>query len=374
MPHERFVAGDLAAGNRAPNAQGGVDLRGAIRGKALGGLLLHMASPLAKDDAVGLADVGVVHVEHDVAPRPRLPAVEGRHLAREHQAGILLLARLVDSPARVRHRLEDIAWEQVLVKLAAGLLSDAAARELFPGFPDPEKVLVGAFRQFLHAEKLALPAEERGVAVFPAKPVEQVGYAAVVSLRGVEAAGRNRDRAFAAHVVARRVPAVFRLRAHEGERHGKLPIDQVLQRAGQPEVVQREAPGNDVGPQNLLDDTLHVVADAALPWRLAPAGEASPAGLDFKRADAQGLDCGRLPVGVFFLGGDALQESAGQTPGIASLAFRAAVDCQDSHFALLSSAAQCSAQSMCICRLLLPKSAVIFQYGLWSSRPSSPSN
>ena len=232
MPHERFVAGNFAAGDRAPNAQGRVDLRGAIRGKALCGLLLHMASALAKDDAVGLADVGVVHVEHDVAPRPRLPAIEGCHLTREHQAGIFLLARLADSPARVRHRLEDIAREQVLVKLAAGLLSDVAACELLPGLPDPGKVLVGALRQLAHAEKLALPAEERGVAVFPAKPVEQVGYAAVVSLRSVETAGRNHDRARAAHVVARRVPAVFRLRAHEGERHGKLPIDQVLQRAG----------------------------------------------------------------------------------------------------------------------------------------------
>ena len=333
-----------------------------------------MASPFAKDDAVGLADVGVVHVEHDVAPRPRLPAIEGCHLAREHQAGIFLLARLANSPACVRHRFEDVAWEQVLVKLAAGLLADAVACELLPGLPDPGKVLVGALRQLAHAEKLALPAEERGVAVFPAKPVEQVGYAAVVSLRCVETAGRDHDRARAAHVVARRVPAVFRLRAHEGERHGKLPINQVLQRAGQPEVVQREAPDNDVGPQNLLDDTLHVVADAAFSRRLAPAGEATPAGLDVERADAQGLDCGRLPVGVFFLGGDALQESADQAPGIASLAFGAAVDCKDSHFALLSSAAQCSAQSMCICRLLLPKSAVIFQYGLRSSRPSSPSN
>lgn len=117
--------------------------------------------------------------------------------------------------------------------------------------------------------------------------------------------------------------------------------------------------------QDLLDNLLHVIADAAFSWRLAPAGEASPAGLDVERADAQGIDCGRLLVGAFFLGGNAFYERAGQAPGIALLALGAAVDCQNSHFALLGSAAQCSAQSMCIRRLLLPKSAVIFQYGLW---------
>ena len=333
-----------------------------------------MASSLAENDAVGLADVGVVHVEHDVAPRPRLPAIEGSHLTCEHQAGIFLLAGLADSPARVRHRLEDVAREQVLVKLAAGLLADGAGCELLPGLSDPGKVLVGALGQLVHPEKLALTAGDCGVAVLPAKSVEQVAHAAVVALRGVETAGRNHHRAFAAHVVARRVPAVFRLRAHEGERHGKLPIDQVLQRAGQPEVVQWEAPDDDVGPQDLLDNLLHVIVDAAFPWRLAPAGEASPAGLDVECADAQGIDCGHLLVGAFFLGGNAIYERAGQAPGIALLALGAAVDCQNSHFALLSSAAQCSAQSMCISRLLLPKSTAIFQYGLWSSRPSLPSN
>ncbi|WP_417303124.1 hypothetical protein [Ellagibacter isourolithinifaciens] len=127
-----------------------------------------MASSLAENDAVGLADVGVVHVEHDVAPRPRLPAIEGSHLTCEHQAGIFLLAGLADSPARVCHRLKDVAREQVLVKLAAGLLADAAGCELLPGLSDPGKVLVGALGQLVHPEKLALAAEERGVAVLPA--------------------------------------------------------------------------------------------------------------------------------------------------------------------------------------------------------------
>lgn len=39
---------------------------------------------------------------------------------------------------------------------------------LFPGLSDPGKVLVGALRQLVHPEKLALAAEERGVAVLPA--------------------------------------------------------------------------------------------------------------------------------------------------------------------------------------------------------------
>ena len=71
------------------------------------------------------------------------------------------------------------------------------------------------------------------------------------------------------------MPAAFRFRAHEGQRHGKLAVDQVLQLAGQPEVIQGEAPDDDVGPQDLLDDRPHVVMDAALAGRLAPAGKAA---------------------------------------------------------------------------------------------------
>ena len=150
------------------------------------------------------------------------------------------------------------------------------------------------------------------------------------------------------------MPAAFRFHAHEGQRHGKLAVDQVLQLAGQPEVIQGEAPDDDVGPQDLLDDRPHVVMDAAFAGRLAPAGKAAQARLDIKRADAKGFDCRRLLAPVFCPSDNPIKKSAGQAPGIATFALRAAVDCQNIHRALLTSAAHRHTRSIRPCRLLRP--------------------
>ena len=136
MFHERLVAGNFAGGNRAPNAQGRVDLSGAICGEAPGGFLLDVTAVLSKDDAIGLVDIGVAHVEYDVASRPSFPAVEGCHLTGEYQAWLFLFAGFVNTPACVRHRFEDVAREQILIELGTGLPSDAPVRELLACFFD----------------------------------------------------------------------------------------------------------------------------------------------------------------------------------------------------------------------------------------------
>ena len=120
MLHKRLVASDLPAGDRAPNAQWRVDARGEIRGEAFGGLRLKAAPAFPKNDAVSVTDIGIVHVEHDVLPRPCLLAIQGRHLPSEHKARVFLFARFANPPAGIRHRLEDIAREQVPIELAAG--------------------------------------------------------------------------------------------------------------------------------------------------------------------------------------------------------------------------------------------------------------
>ena len=228
MVHKGLVAGDISAGNRAPNAQRRVDSRSAIRGKAARGLLLNAAAVLSQDNAIGCIDVGIVHVERNIVPGPGFLAVKGRHLAGEHQAGVLLLARFVYSPAGICHCLKDIARKQVLIELGAGLFGDAARGELLAGFFNPGEVLVGALAQLLYPKQLALSAEKRRVAALPAQPVKEAGHAIIVSLCSIESAGRDYDRAFGAHVVARGVTASLAFRTHKGERHGQLSVDQVL--------------------------------------------------------------------------------------------------------------------------------------------------
>ena len=120
MLHECLVASNLPAGNRAPNAQWRVDARGEIRGEAFGGFRLKAAPTFPKNDAVGVANIGIVHVEHDISPRPCLLAIQGRHLPGEHKARVFLFARFANPPAGIRHRLEDIAREQAPIELAAG--------------------------------------------------------------------------------------------------------------------------------------------------------------------------------------------------------------------------------------------------------------
>ena len=111
MLHKRLVAGDLPAGDRAPNTQRRVDARGETRREAFSGFRLNTAPTFLEDDTVSLADIGIVHVERDIPSRPDLLAIQGRHLPGEHQARVFLFARFANPPAGIRHRLEDIARE-----------------------------------------------------------------------------------------------------------------------------------------------------------------------------------------------------------------------------------------------------------------------
>ena len=187
--HERRVSGDLTAGNRTPDAQGRVDPCGVIRGEAFGRFFFYAASGSPEDDAVDLADIRVVHIEQEVSSGPGLPAIEGRHLAGEHQAGVFLLAGLANAPACVCHCFKDVARVEVLLEFCAGFFGDALVRELLASCFDPGKVFVGALRQLFYTEKFTLAAEDIGVAILAAKPVEQVGHVIVVAFCGIETAG-----------------------------------------------------------------------------------------------------------------------------------------------------------------------------------------
>ena len=59
----------------------------------------------------------------------------------------------------------------------------------------------------------------------------------------------------AGHVVARLMGATSvspLCVAHEGQTHGELAINKVLQQSRHVEVVEREAPNNQIGPKLLL--------------------------------------------------------------------------------------------------------------------------
>ena len=111
-------------------------MSGAICGEAPGRFFLDVTAILSKDDAIGFVDIGVAHVEYDVAPGPCFPAVEGRHLTGEYQAWIFLFAGFVNTPACVRHRFEGVAREKILIELGTGLPSDAPVHKLLACFFD----------------------------------------------------------------------------------------------------------------------------------------------------------------------------------------------------------------------------------------------
>ena len=142
------------------------------------------------------------------------------------------------------------------------------------------------------------------------------------------------------------MPPAFRFRAHERKGHRKLTIDESFQLTGQSEVIQGETPNNNVGPQDFTDNSLHIVVNATLPWSLAPARKTAQAGFDVKRADVKGFDFRGPKTAAFFFGANTLKKSAGQTPGIASITFWAAIDGKDLHFAFLNSTAHCLADSI----------------------------
>ena len=156
-----------------------------------------------------------------------------------------------------------------------------------------------------------MSAENRSVAAFSAQSVIQVGNAVVVPLGSVEAARGNNHGSLAAHIVARRMPSAFRFRAHEREGHRKLTVDEGFQLTGQSKVIQGETPNNNVGPQDFIDNSLHIVVDAALPWRLVPTRKAAQAGFEVKRADVKGFDFRGLGTAIFFLDGNTFKKSAG---------------------------------------------------------------
>ena len=60
---------------------------------------------------------------------------------------------------------------------------------------------------------------------------------------------------------------------HEGQVHGKLSVDQILESAGHTEIVQRKAPYNDICPYLGLNDILHVVRYDTLSRSLVPAAK-----------------------------------------------------------------------------------------------------
>ena len=107
------------------------------------------------------------------------------------------------------------------------------------------------------------------------------------------------------------MPSAFRFGTHERKRHGKLTVDEGFQLTRQPKVVQGKTPNNNVSPQDFIDNSLHIVVNAALPRRLAPARKTTQAGFDVKRTDVKGFDFRRLCTAAFFLGSDAIKKSAG---------------------------------------------------------------
>ena len=107
------------------------------------------------------------------------------------------------------------------------------------------------------------------------------------------------------------MPSAFRFRAHERKGHRKLTVDEGFQLTGQSKVIQGETPNNNVSPQNFINNSLHIIVDAALPWRLAPTRKAAQAGFDVQRANIESFDFRRLRTANFFLSGNPLKKSAG---------------------------------------------------------------
>ena len=129
--------------------------------------------------------------------------------------------------------------------------------------------------------------------------------------------------------------------AHEGQTHGELAINQVLQQSRYVEVVEREAPNNQIGPKLLLNDRFFVIRHNALTRRVLPAVEASLARLDVHGGNVELLN-GYVFIGVLL--GDALDEALCKTQRIAGFTLGTAVNQQNVHAA--PPAPSCTSRSM----------------------------
>ena len=113
---------------------------------------------------------------------------------------------------------------------------------------------------------------------------------------------------------------------HEREHGRQLPVYEGLQGTGHAKVVQGKAPYGHVGPSLALKHACHVIVHAALTGRLAPAGKATLAGRNVRRAHGHGT---QLDVGHGI--SHAIQERRCKPHGVAGVTLWAAVDEQDVH-------------------------------------------
>ena len=100
-------------------------------------------------------------------------------------------------------------------------------------------------------EQLALSAEQGRVISSPTDVIKQTAYSVVVPIRCVEAAGGDHDGLLAVRVIAGGMTAAASLAAilrHEGEDHGKLPVNEAFQRSRHRKVVQWKAPDRHIRP------------------------------------------------------------------------------------------------------------------------------
>ncbi len=217
---------------------------------------------------------------------------------------------------------------------------------------------------------------------------------------------------FAVHIVAGGMAAAarpFLVFRHEGQHHGQLAVNQVLQPARHRIIIERKAPDSHVRPQELLDHFPHIVLYAALSRGLVPAGKAPQTGAYLQPVDLDFLDfdSGLLRPAILAPGSlgsqpfalrlrqplsHPFQKAPGQLPGIAAAALRASIDCQNLHNPLtpflsfnraadadisrqLQSASSCSRRiqlsAHCICIFIFcrPYSTVICQYRAFSLSP-----
>ena len=129
--------------------------------------------------------------------------------------------------------------------------------------------------------------------------------------------------------------------AHEGQTHGELAINQVLQQSRHVEVVERKTPNNQVSPELLLDDGFFVVRHNALARRVFPAVKATLAWLDVHSGNVELLN-GHVFICVLLR--DALDKTLSKTQRVASFALGAAINEQNVHG--VSPAPSCTSRSM----------------------------
>ena len=111
--------------------------------------------------------------------------------------------------------------------------------------------------------------------------------------------------------------------AHEGQTHGELAINKVLQQSRHVEVVEREAPNNQIGPKLLLNDRFFVVRHNAFTRRVLPTMEASLARLDVHGGNVELFNS---YVFIFMLFRDTLNKTFCKSKRITCLALGATIN------------------------------------------------